>query len=93
MDDELLKMVAAVDVSTAEKVATFKRWQKEDGTKEGLAKVLALQAFVVALRELCVAHGVGLMPFHNNNGTGGVFVLPLVPGVDPLASTLVEPWE
>lgn len=29
-------MVAAVDISSAEKMAAFRRWQDSDGTKAGL---------------------------------------------------------
>jgi hypothetical protein len=34
---EFHRMVAAVDISRPSKVAAFKRWQDEDGTKDGLA--------------------------------------------------------
>ena len=34
---EFFRMVAAVDLSSPEKIAALKRWQKEDGTRAGLA--------------------------------------------------------
>lgn len=38
-EQELHTMVAHVDLSSAEKIAAFKRWQYEDGTKDGLLKL------------------------------------------------------
>ena len=37
--DELSRMVAALDLSSAAKMETFERWKDEDGTKDGLAKL------------------------------------------------------
>lgn len=34
---EFHRMVASVDLSDASKLAAFKRWQEDDGTKDGLA--------------------------------------------------------
>ena len=36
--DEFNEMVCSVDLSTPEKLAKFKDWQANDGTKEGLLK-------------------------------------------------------
>lgn len=38
-DDEFHRMVANVDISSGEKFAAFKAWQRNDGTKEGLQKL------------------------------------------------------
>lgn len=37
---EFNKMVADVDLSSAEKIAVFKSWQENDGTKSGLEALL-----------------------------------------------------
>jgi len=34
---EFHRMVASVDLSTPDRFAAFKRWQEEDGTKQGLS--------------------------------------------------------
>ena len=34
---EFFRMVAAVDLDSPEKIAALKRWQREDGTRAGLA--------------------------------------------------------
>lgn len=36
---EFNEMVANVDLSSMEKITAFKKWQEEDGTKEGLLKL------------------------------------------------------
>lgn len=33
---EFFKLTANADMSTLEKIAAFKQWQSEDGTKKGL---------------------------------------------------------
>lgn len=38
-ENEFHELVAAVDLATPEKVRAFKKWQLEDGTKEGLLKL------------------------------------------------------
>lgn len=38
-EQEFHRLVAAVDISTPEKLARFTRWQEEDGTKEGLVRL------------------------------------------------------
>lgn len=38
-EKEFHTMVASVDLSTSEKITAFKKWQNEDGTKEGLLKL------------------------------------------------------
>jgi hypothetical protein len=43
IDPELLRMVARADISTPEKMAAFKRWQNDDGSKAGLAALLEKQ--------------------------------------------------
>lgn len=40
-EDELHRMVAAVDLSTRENLDAFSAWKKGDGTKEGLKKLPA----------------------------------------------------
>lgn len=37
---EFHRLVAAVDLSDARKLAAFKRWQDEDGTKDGLVRLM-----------------------------------------------------
>lgn len=39
-EKEFHHLVASVDISTPEKSAAFKKWQDEDGSKEGLLKLL-----------------------------------------------------
>ena len=39
-EKELHHLVASVDISTPAKAAAFKKWQDEDGSKEGLLKLL-----------------------------------------------------
>jgi hypothetical protein len=41
-EKEMHRLVASVDLSTPEKIAAFKKWQFEDGTKDGLIKLPAL---------------------------------------------------
>ena len=36
---ELHRLVAQVDISTVEKMAAFKKWQRDDGTKAGLLRL------------------------------------------------------
>ena len=36
---ELNKLVATLDISSPKKLALFKKWQEEDGTKDGLLKL------------------------------------------------------
>lgn len=36
-EGEFHRMVAAADLGTPERLAAFKRWQMDDGTKAGLA--------------------------------------------------------
>ena len=36
---ELNQLVASIDVSTPEKLASFRQWQMNDGTKSGLIKL------------------------------------------------------
>jgi len=36
---EFNRLVVNVDLSTSEKVAAFKKWQMEDGSKEGLLEL------------------------------------------------------
>jgi len=38
-EQEFFKLVSSVDLSTQEKREAFKKWQEEDGTKEGLIKL------------------------------------------------------
>jgi hypothetical protein len=38
-EKEFNQLVAAVDISTREKMLAFKHWQYHDGTKEGLLKL------------------------------------------------------
>lgn len=38
-DQELHKMIAAVDLRTPEQRVRFERWKDEDGTKAGLLKL------------------------------------------------------
>lgn len=35
----MTRMVAAVDLSTPEKLQAFQRWRDEDGSKDGLKKL------------------------------------------------------
>ncbi len=37
--EEFNRMVSDVDLSTPEKLKSFKDWQENDGTKEGLLKL------------------------------------------------------
>jgi len=37
--EEFNKIVANVDLTSADKIAAFKKWQDEDGTKTGLLKL------------------------------------------------------
>lgn len=37
--EEFNKMVASVDISTPVRYADFVRWQRDDGSKEGLLKL------------------------------------------------------
>lgn len=41
-ETELNHLVSAVDLSTPDKIVNFKKWQFEDGTKEGLLKLPTL---------------------------------------------------
>ena len=36
---EFHKLVSSVDLSSSQKIAAFKNWQNEDGTKEGILKL------------------------------------------------------
>lgn len=42
-DDEFHKLVANVDISTPNKLLNFKKWQSEDGSKEGLLKLSSIE--------------------------------------------------
>lgn len=37
--NEFYRLVANTDLSSTNKLASFRRWQNEDGTKEGLLKL------------------------------------------------------
>jgi hypothetical protein len=37
------KMIASVDLGSPEKLEAFKRWKFEDGTKEGLLKIMEMK--------------------------------------------------
>jgi hypothetical protein len=37
--EEFIRLVFEADISTSEKLVAFKKWQLEDGTKEGLLKL------------------------------------------------------
>ena len=37
---EFSQMVSDVDMSTDEKISAFKKWQDEDGTKEGILMLM-----------------------------------------------------
>ena len=39
--DEFHRMAAGADISTPEKLAAFKAWQENDGTKVGLQRLAA----------------------------------------------------
>lgn len=41
-EKELNHLVSAVDLSTPDKIRDFKKWQFEDGTKEGLLTLPSL---------------------------------------------------
>lgn len=58
--------LVSVDVSTPEKMAAFRKWQNDDGTKEGLLKLptvtltralMALQGMCEVWRSTCSTHG------------------------------------
>jgi hypothetical protein len=38
--NEFNKLVASVDLSTEDKIKNFKKWQDEDGSKDGLLKLM-----------------------------------------------------
>ncbi len=38
--DEMFRLISSVDISNDEKMSAFKRWQSEDGTKDGLDKLM-----------------------------------------------------
>lgn len=42
-EKEFFRMVAKVDLTSILKTRRFKKWQYEDGTKEGLKKILKIQ--------------------------------------------------
>ncbi|MGV6816151.1 MAG: hypothetical protein ACWA44_02640 [Thiotrichales bacterium] len=37
---EYHKLVSTADISTVEKMVAFEKWKKEDGSKEGLLKLI-----------------------------------------------------
>jgi hypothetical protein len=39
--EEFNRLVASVDLGSGEKLLAFKRWQSNDGSKEGLVQLLA----------------------------------------------------
>jgi hypothetical protein len=41
--EELSRMVAAVDLSTPEKIIAFRLWKNYDGSKEGLMDLLEVE--------------------------------------------------
>lgn len=41
---EFYRLVSTVKISTSEKLAAFKKWQTEDGTKAGLLKLFQAQS-------------------------------------------------
>ncbi len=40
IEPELLQLVSKLDISTTEKMDRFKKWQFEDGTKDGLINLI-----------------------------------------------------
>ena len=38
--EEMNRLIASIDLSTQEKVVAFKLWQKSDGTRDGLVRLL-----------------------------------------------------
>lgn len=48
---EFHRMVADVDLTSAEKIAAFKKWQEDDGTKKGLIALKKRQQMLIEFKE------------------------------------------